>query len=201
VIYKNSNKKALWSSRTAKTDADRVCLLIDGNFVIYKGNLEIWSSRTTGNPNAVLTMQDNGNLVVRNKNAQVVWASKTFSNCSADEEPQNYLNGKCLRRNDFILSANGCFRAILQLDSNFVVQRVSDKKVLWNARTGNSDADRVCMQAGGNLAILKEKENIWSSRTWKNPNAGLVMQDDGNLVIFSVDGRILWSTNTQNYCQ
>ncbi|KAG5675407.1 hypothetical protein PVAND_005315 [Polypedilum vanderplanki] len=35
VIYRNSNGNALWSSKTARTCTNRICMQGDGNFVTY----------------------------------------------------------------------------------------------------------------------------------------------------------------------
>lgn len=56
----------------------------DGNFVIYKSEVfhyknAIWSSRTNGKgtPPYYLIMQDDGNLVIYDKEEKAIWSSKT----------------------------------------------------------------------------------------------------------------------------
>lgn len=53
----------------------------DGNLVVYdtKNKKSKWSSRTSGNPNAILAMQPDGNLVIYDKNKRPVWSSNTLN--------------------------------------------------------------------------------------------------------------------------
>ncbi len=73
---------------------------------------------------------------------------------------------------DYLISDNGCFRAIMQDDGNFVIYQVAD--------TG--------------------EDCIWASGVWPGSENGpytAAMQDDGNFVIYQKNGHPIWATNTK----
>jgi len=88
----------------------------DGNFVIYKnqGNSQdvIWTSSTCnkGPLPCKLTMQDDGNLVIYNKNNQSTWASNT---CGQGTSP---------------------FKLVMQNDGNLVIYQANGKST-WATNT------------------------------------------------------------------
>jgi hypothetical protein len=68
---------ALWASGTQGANGASATLQSDGNFVVYTaGGSAAWSSHTNGATNdALLTIEDDGNLVLADKS--VVWATNT----------------------------------------------------------------------------------------------------------------------------
>lgn len=58
---------------------------IDGNLVLYNNkNKALWSSKTSGNKNAILHMQTDGNLVIYNgSGSKALWSSNTHGNQGA----------------------------------------------------------------------------------------------------------------------
>ncbi|TQV88742.1 hypothetical protein [Aliikangiella coralliicola] len=77
VLYRNSDNKALWSSRTHGNPGAEAIMQGDGNFVVYRNGNPLWSSQTDGNPGSRVIMQTDGNLVVYNPSNQPLWASDT----------------------------------------------------------------------------------------------------------------------------
>ncbi|MBD2770162.1 hypothetical protein IC235_19925 [Hymenobacter sp. BT664] len=71
--------------------------------------------------------------------------------------------GERLTANQFLQSANGQYRLIMQGDGNLVIYRLAD----FSAR--------------------------WSSRTAGNPGAFCTMQSDGNFVVYAANGRPLFT--------
>lgn len=56
----------------------------DGNLVIYnRKDKALWSSKTNGNPGAILCMQSDGNLVIYDTKDNPIWSSKTHGNPGA----------------------------------------------------------------------------------------------------------------------
>lgn len=83
VIYRESDGRSLWTTRTARTCTNRACMQGDGNFVTYDcHNRATWSSRTTRNEGSSIVMQNDGNLVMYAWNSpRLVWSTRTVTNC------------------------------------------------------------------------------------------------------------------------
>jgi hypothetical protein len=83
VIYRNSNGKATWSSKTSRSCTNRACMQGDGNFVAYDcHDRATWSSKTSRNEGSSILMQDDGNLVIYAWNSgRAIWSSKTVTHC------------------------------------------------------------------------------------------------------------------------
>lgn len=83
VIYRNSNGKALWSSKTARSCTNRACMQNDGNFVSYDcQNKATWSSKSQRNEGSSIIIQNDGNLVIYAWNSpRAIWSTKTVTYC------------------------------------------------------------------------------------------------------------------------
>lgn len=60
---------------------DKFCFQKDGNFVSYRGNNAVWSTKTNGDGGAVIRMQNDGNLVMYTPPGQAVWSTNSVSKC------------------------------------------------------------------------------------------------------------------------
>ncbi|WCM27950.1 hypothetical protein NDN01_03190 [Sphingomonas sp. QA11] len=80
-LENGGSSSILWTSRTNKNYryAMRLAFQTDGNLVAYENNTNfaIWSSKTHGNPGAKLTVQNDGNVVIRNSAGTVIWTTNT----------------------------------------------------------------------------------------------------------------------------
>jgi hypothetical protein len=75
VLY-DEDGDAVWSSDTHASDAHAV-FQADGNLVVYSGDDEtLWSSRTNGHDGAVLVLQADGDLTIRQGDT-ILWAAGT----------------------------------------------------------------------------------------------------------------------------
>lgn len=83
VIYRQSNGKATWSSKTSRTCTNRACMQGDGNFVTYDcSNKATWASKTSKKEGSWVVMQNDGNLVVYAwQSFRALWSSKTVTYC------------------------------------------------------------------------------------------------------------------------
>ncbi len=77
VIY-NSDKKAMWASGMNGQNVKRCVMQKDGNLVQHPGgyDLSMWSTNTRGNAGAYAMLQDDGVLVIINKENKIIWTSK-----------------------------------------------------------------------------------------------------------------------------
>lgn len=107
--------------------------------------------------------------------------------------------GQALNVNDFLLSGNGSYKAIMQSDGNFVIYAGS--KPIWASNTvrGNGTYYAV-MQSDGNFVLYNgtpqhQGPPYWASNTVTGGGEySLCMQNDGNLVIYR--GSATWASNT-----
>ena len=90
-----------------------------------------------------------------------------------------------MKKDDFLISENGKYKAIFQEDGNLQVT-YKNLLVVWSSNTGNSGANEVHFDQSGNLIILGTS---WSADTAdSNPKAEtLVMGNDGDLQLLSKD--------------
>lgn len=101
--------------------------------------------------------------------------------------------GERLNHGQFLQSADGRYRLMMQADGNLVLS--NSDKAYWSSRTsGNSQIAYCIMQGDGNLVLYDNNgKAYWSSGTYGRPGAYLVMQSDGNLVIYH-NGVAIWAT-------
>ena len=83
VIYRQSNNKATWSTKTSGTCTNRACMQGDGNFVTYDcQNRATWASKTSKKEGSWVIMQGDGNLVVYAwQSTRALWSSKSVTYC------------------------------------------------------------------------------------------------------------------------
>jgi hypothetical protein len=95
---------------------------------------------------------------------------------------------------DSVVSPNGAYSFVLQLDGN-LVQYENKVLALWESATaGNLDILDVVMQTDGNLVIYNASGNpLWESQTQGHDGAFLSVQDGGNVVIYDQE-LVVWRT-------
>ncbi len=71
----------IWSAGIQAKGVTEVDMQVDGNLVAYKGSASgsphVWDSRTEGHDNAVLVVQDDGNLVIYDTLGTPLWSTQT----------------------------------------------------------------------------------------------------------------------------
>jgi len=77
VIY-NTQKKAMWASGMDGKNVKRCVMQKDGNLAQHPGGYDLitWSTNTKGNAGAYAMLQDDGVLVIINKDDKIIWSSK-----------------------------------------------------------------------------------------------------------------------------
>jgi hypothetical protein len=168
----------------------------NGNLVLYRNFLPVWSTNTSGSNADKLLLQPDGNLVLYNGLNQPVWSSNTFS--------------------------GGETRLALQADGNMVIYRVSSNQPVFSTGTisvpdqlsyanhrfpvthmlPNQQLEsanrkyRLVFQPDGNLVLYSGNRAVWSSNTLNNNVSHLGLQPDGNLVIYDRFGRPIWHASS-----
>lgn len=107
--------------------------------------------------------------------------------------------GELLLPDRSLLSADGRYRFIYQLDGNLVLYRRSDNKPLWASETPNGVLGEVLMQNDGNLVIYGAPFNDveWAAGTQNHAGSRLLVQNDGNVVIYDAKNKPVWATDTR----
>src|SRR4051812_22941166 len=105
------------------------------------------------------------------------------------------MSDQQLAVDQFLTSANGRAKLIMQGDGNLVLYRTDNNRPLWATYTPPSSS-RAIMQGDGNFVVYDSGgQPHWDTGTWDHPGAYLVLQDDGNLVIYQ-NGNPLWASDT-----
>ena len=113
--------------------------------------------------------------------------SPTYSSISSDAFRNTLFDGQSL------VSSNS--QHVLKLN-NGVVTLYSNGKAVWYTKTEGSHADRLVIQADGNLVLYAKSVYIWDTSTAeKSPAQSYTfeVQNDGNLVIYDDKGKRTWS--------
>jgi hypothetical protein len=106
--------------------------------------------------------------------------------------------GESLPIGESLVSANGQYRLIMQIDGNLVLYR-TDGAVKWATDTRGRHVGSLIMQPDGNIVMYDPEANpIWASATHGHAGAFLEVQDDGNVVLYHPAGGALWSTGTND---
>lgn len=104
--------------------------------------------------------------------------------------------GERLNQNEYLLSADGNYRFILQGDGNIVLRNAAGSS-LWSSGTHGKGGVRLSMQGDGNLVLYtSSNDSVWSSRTNGTGANRLVMRNDGNAVIYTSANASVWATGT-----
>lgn len=94
-----------------------------------------------------------------------------------------------------IISTNGVFEFVFQVDGNIVVYRRSDRAVIWSPNVHNQGNYVLRMQPDGNLVTYRPNWfPTWASNTFTSPLSKLVLRDDGKLNIIGPTNNLVWST-------
>ena len=172
---------AVWATGTPAS-GHRATMQTDGNFVVYtSGGTALWQSGTGGNSGTfVLSLQNNGNLVLKH-NGLAIWTRE--SSLSAGSPDQTLSSGQS------IWSPNGAYELLMQTNGKLVEYGPSG--AVWATGTPAS-GDHVTMQTDGNFVVYTSNGTaLWQSGTGGNAGSGgfvLDLENDGNLAIYGVGG-------------
>jgi hypothetical protein len=129
-------------------------------------------------------------------NAVTVTRTVSVVNPSSGPGTPVLLTDQRLSTNQFLESANGAYKFVLQGDGNLVLY-TSARQVRWTATTQGKGGSQLILQGDGNLVLSDAAgSSVWRSRTRGKGAVRLVMLDDGNLVLQTAAGATVWSTDT-----
>lgn len=178
--------------------ADRQSVLIlqkDGNLVEYRNFKPVWHTGTYGEDSKFLVMQDDGNLVLYDKNNKPLWHTHTYGNSGSELKLQSDSNLVIYSAGNTPLWANGKLHIpnLLKYVNTTLNARLYKGQEL---ETPNR-LYKLILQSDGNLVLYKSGAGaLWHSHTYGKPSFRLEVQHDGNLVLYDTSGKPLWNTGT-----
>ena len=241
VLYQGSgpsnNQGYIWSiSHTSLPTGQYFAIMQnDGNFVVYHGTGPsdnqgaIWATNTNGQPGGQFfaIMQNDGNFVLYQGSDPAhqgtpFWATNTFWVSHRVTTGYSLTADDWMGTNDYLLSDNQLFAAIMQSDGNFVLSyttystsptvrpRPDGNRPFWASNTNRSQGQYIAVLTEDGHFILhngpasgeeKDLTSYWSAGSQiQNVPLQATMQDDGNFVLYhgSVSGQqqAYWASNT-----
>lgn len=187
---------------------------VDGNLVVRSSSFwPLWASGTSDNPNASLSLGNNGVVEIVNRNGKRVWKigmSSKPANSPVDSNDFASLDGvTCVEQvvgktrlytNEYICSPDRRFLFGMSSDGDLSLldQIAQPSTKLWSADTSkaSSGGDAYAkLQKDGNLVVSATSGSIlWTSRTaGAGDPASLVLENNGVAAIFDTKGRRVWS--------
>ena len=202
--------ETVWRAGTSGSGTYRLLRFGDGDYVMENRNgTPIWRTGTGGNAEAVMMVQDDGNVTVHDKAfSRVLWETRSDrcvpgpvgSGTVTDEYgvagtivPQKI----CMNR--YVTSPNGRFRLNMQADGDLTVTTGFDfSERIWSAGTSGRGTYRLLRFGDGDYVMENRAGTpIWRTGTGGNPGSRMTMNDDGNVVVRTDNGvRFLWESSS-----
>jgi hypothetical protein len=183
----------VWTSATAGRDVTSAVLQEDGNLVLHGREGTVWASGTGGTTGAQLVLQDDGNAAIVDRRDTTRWTTGTTV-WPPGGRADTLWPPDALAPRDVLRAPGVGLELVLQSDGNLVLY--DSGTAIWASGTNGQTVTQLAMQADGNLALTGPAGVVWESRTSGSPGARLAVQDDGNAVVYTIDGRPVWSTGT-----
>lgn len=103
--------------------------------------------------------------------------------------------GQMLNQNEYLLSENRRFVAVMQSDNNFVVY--NSHKPIWSSETYGAQGKGYIELNGNGIVSLNGTNMSWNTK--RGGSSRITMQNDGNLVAYTKEDNPIWATDTYTY--
>lgn len=146
--------------------------------------------------NILKLIKDNLNKlnIIRDEIMSVAVTDKYIAGCIWKGDSLYY--GQKLNQNEYLLSKNRRFAAVMQSDNNFVVYN-SDSPIWSSGTYGAGGKGYIELNTENGLISLNGTNRSWNSK--RNGAIRFTMQNDGNLVAYTKDDTPVWATDTYTY--
>ncbi|MHA3700962.1 transglycosylase family protein [Jatrophihabitans sp. YIM 134969] len=159
----------------------------DGNLVEYAGGRPVWTSSTGGRGGSRLTLQTDGNLVLRNAANAAVWSTSQFAS-----DPSALI----LRNDAALYTARTNGSEYWGAHPRFDVVGTGAALRPGQSVYSKDLQYRLSLQTDGNLVLYSTtKAVVWTTST-RGTMQALTMQTDGNLVLRTTAGAVAFQTRT-----
>lgn len=204
VAVRNSTRTALNKGEELKKgeyllspDTNSVLTLQDdGNLVLLNNFLPVWSSQTTNRGGDRLIFQGDGNIVLYDKAMKPLWATSTDSTDTNRLDLQTDISLVAQKASGGVSWSANTNTPQNQLDT--VARKINSSGVLFpGQRIETPDRTRnLILQSDGNLVLYSGSKALWASGTDGKPSRFLAMQSDGHLVLYDNSMKPLWYSRT-----
>lgn len=187
VGYRLASGKALASA----ANGYRLAMNTDGNLVLYTDHaVPLWTSATGGRGASAMTLQPDGNLVVRTTAGVATWSTGTRGATSLSVQDDGNV---VLRAGSRLLWCT-CAIPFQRIVGHPASVTVGQGLLGGDALVAGTRS--LTMQTDGNLVLRGPAGAAWATRTAGGSRSTLALQADGNLVLRGSDARALWSSGT-----
>lgn len=110
-------------------------------------------------------------------------------------------SGHVMRGGDALVSADGSYRFVMQLNGNLSVLLATTGRLIWSMKTAGHAGAWAVLQRDGNLAVHdKDGTVLATTQTGGHPKGsyGLRMREDSDVTISTPGGDAFWWSNTIN---
>jgi hypothetical protein len=207
VLYDTKEgSKCIWASGShVYSGSAKATLQADGNLVVSSGKDRgrwgpEWQSNSKGEDSPALTVQDDGNVVIKTSDGKQIWCTNSTQRQTPKlDTPGCLYVAETLERGQKLSSANSKYYAILQ-DKQFQIRKTDDDSTLYSqGYVAGIPPQRMKLRADGELEMLTSDGGLqWCPGTGGRGNSEsyCIMQDDGDFCLMT-DGKRVWHTNTR----
>lgn len=184
ALYENYNNDSkykntpYWNDSNSNNNTNKVYMNPDGNLIIYNSNnLQLWESKTSGNPGAYGELLDQGFFVIKASDGKIIKClNPIYLDTSNLDAYQNYAKRFILyggyemcspstyiipgmRYSQGFSWINGTYALIVQSDSNFVLYYTPTRKTIWRTISNDKPLPNANLQlktTDGDLVLWKE---------------------------------------------
>ena len=193
-------------------------LQTDGNLVEYAAGRPVWTTSTSGRSGARLTLQGDGNLVLRSSANAAIFATYRYASnpqalilrddgalYTARADGSEYWGvhpqaavlgpGASIRPGQSLVSSDTQYELTLQTDGNLVLYTTTGVAV-WSTSTSGTPMQALTMQADGNLVLRSSAgAAVFNTRTSGRAGASLTVTNGATAVV-GVGADIGWRSPT-----
>ncbi|HMA93637.1 MAG TPA: ricin-type beta-trefoil lectin domain protein [Polyangiaceae bacterium] len=192
------NFSPLWSSGV-KASAPIAEFGSDGILRVRSRATTVWQSTIESHPMATLSVQHNGDVVIKDSTGRICWSTQTAHRDEL-EGAVGLTPGGSLAAAAYKDTASGRFRLEMQLDGDLVVSDRWKSARIWSSNSAGLGARAAKMMLDGTLVLLDAVgERVWTASYSGRPSAFLALQEDGNLVVYEPAKYLVWSAGENRY--
>lgn len=189
----------LWTSGVSATNAKAI-FGADGILRVLEGSKTVWRSTVKEYPTATLTVQHDGDVVIRDEAGEVRWSTNSAHRDELDGAV-GLIPGASLSIGEYKITRSGRYRLEMLSDGNLAVFDLWSRHArIWSSGSSGSGAQKAKMMLDGTLVLLDgNKERVWTANYTGRAGMFLALREDGNLVAYEPAKYLVWSDGEKAY--